>query len=395
VALAPDARGDDDIRRLQDRARGAQEKAALEQLGYRYIARARILNNPGDYKLAEKSAECLEAQQPGEPTALLLRAHVLHQLHRFSEAEALARRLVEMREFVLDYGVLGDALLEQGKTREAGDAYQKMLDIKPFYQSYVRAGHWRWLKGDIAGALELARLAINTASPRDRESIAWAHTRLAHYELQRGHLDAADRALTSALTYVPEYAAALLARGRVRLAEGRHLEALDVLQRAARLNPLPEYQWNLADALRLNGQDAEAARVERELVERGESEDPRTLALFLATRRQDSSKAVTLAERELAVRADVFTHDAYAWALYSAGRSAEAGAAMERALVEGTSDARLFLHAASIAAANGRSQDARGWLRKAEAFKFTLLAGKARLALAGDAHARTISTTEN
>ena len=203
VALAPDARSDDEIRRLQEQARGAPgSKAALEQLGYRYIARARMLNDPGDYKLAEKAAECLEAQQPGEPTALLLRAHVLHQLHKFNEAEAVARRLVQMREFVLDYGVLGDALLEQGKTKEAGDAYQKMIDIKPFYQSYVRAAHWRWLRGDVAGALELAHLAINAASPRDRDSIAWAYTRLAHYELQRGHLDAAGRALTSALTYL-------------------------------------------------------------------------------------------------------------------------------------------------------------------------------------------------
>lgn len=374
VALAPDAGRDDEIRRLQEQARAAKDStSALEQLGYRYIGRARMLNDPGDYKLAEKAAECIEARQPGEATALLLRAHVLHQLHRFSEAEAIARRLVGMREFVLDYGVLGDALLEQGKVAEAGDAYQKMIDVKPFYQSYVRAAHLRWLRGDLAGALELAHLAINAASPRDRESIAWAHTRLAHYELQRGHLDAAERAVTSALTYVPQYAAALLARGRVRLAQGREREALEALQKAAGLNPLPEYQWALADALRLNGRDSDAARVENELVERGETEDPRTLALFLATRRREAARALALVERELTVRADVFTHDAHAWALLSAGRPAEAEAAMARALAEGTSDARLFLHAASIASANGLRADARGWLRKAEALKFTLL----------------------
>jgi tetratricopeptide (TPR) repeat protein len=374
VALAPQADGDGEIRRLQDQARDAADpRHALEQLGYRYIARARTLNDPGDYTLAEKSAECLEMRQPGEPMALLLRAHVLHQMHKFSEAEALARRLVAMREFVLDYGVLGDALLEQGRVEEAGDAYQKMIDIKPFYQSYVRAGHWRWLKGDVAGALELARLAINAASPRDRESVAWAYTRLSHYELQQGRLEAADRALSTALAHVPDYAAALLARGRVRLAQRRHRDALDTLQTAARLNPLPEYQWTLADALRLNRRDGEAARVEREILERGETDDPRTLALFLATRGHELSRAVVLAERELAVRADVFTHDAHAWALFAAGRPAEAAAAMERALAEGTRDARLFLHAASIADANGRREDARRWRRKADALRYTLL----------------------
>ena len=51
----------------------------------------------------------------------------------------------------------------------------------------------------------------------------------------------------------PDYAAALLARGRVLLAMKRTAEAVEALERAARLNPLPEYQWTLADALRASG----------------------------------------------------------------------------------------------------------------------------------------------
>ncbi len=70
-------------------------------------------------------------------------------MHRFSEAEAIARRLVAVREFVLDYGLLGDVLMEQGRVAEAAGAYQKMIDLKPFYQSYTRAAHLRWLKGDL------------------------------------------------------------------------------------------------------------------------------------------------------------------------------------------------------------------------------------------------------
>ena len=63
-----------------------------------------------------------------------------------------------------------------------------MIDLKPFYQSYTRASHLRWLKGDLDGAIELIRKAIAAASPRDPESIAWAYTRLAGYELQHGAL---------------------------------------------------------------------------------------------------------------------------------------------------------------------------------------------------------------
>src|SRR2546422_3788195 len=118
VALAQgpqDSDIDRTIRELQERARqprgGGQ---ALEQLGYQYIARARVNNDPGDYKLAENAAECLESRHANDPAALLVRGHALHQLHRFREAEAIARRLVARREFVLDYGLLGDALMEQG-----------------------------------------------------------------------------------------------------------------------------------------------------------------------------------------------------------------------------------------------------------------------------------------
>ena len=98
-------------------ASSATPARAAEQLGYRFIARARLSNDAGYYKVAEQAAACLESIVPDEPAALLLRGHVLHQMHRFGEAEAIARRLVTLREFVLDFGLLGDALMEQGRWR--------------------------------------------------------------------------------------------------------------------------------------------------------------------------------------------------------------------------------------------------------------------------------------
>jgi tetratricopeptide (TPR) repeat protein len=380
AALAPGGAAteiDRSIAKAQQDARGAQSGAALERLGYLYVSRARVTNDPGDYTLAERTAACLEARHPGQAAALLLRGHVLHQLHRFAEAEQVARSLVAMRTIALDYGLLGDALMEQGRLADAGEAYQKMMDLKPFYQSYTRAAHLRWLKGDLDGAIEVIRLAIGSASPRDKESSAWAWTRLASYELQAGRLDEATRAVESALKYEPDYAAALLTEGRIHLAGRRTANALEVLRRAARLNPIPEYQWLLADALRIAKLDAEAEAVERELVAGGSTADPRTLAIYLATRRTDLPKALSLAEEELRARADVFTLDAHAWALAANGRMAEADRIMTRALAEGTKDARLFLHAGVIHAAAGRDREARRWLKKAEQMRAMLLPSEA------------------
>jgi tetratricopeptide (TPR) repeat protein len=377
VALAAgrqDSAIDRSIADLQKRAgQPVHRRETLEQLGYQFVARARTANDPGDYKLAESAAICLDEQYPADPAALLLRGHALHQLHRFREAEVIARTLVARREYVLDYALLGDALMEQGRLVDAAAAYQKMIDLKPFYQSYTRAAHLRWLTGDLDGAVDLVRKAIDAASPRNPESIAWAYTRLALYELQRGNVANAAQSADAALRFQPEYAAALLMKGRVFLATDRAEDAVRVLRRAAALNPLPEYQWMLADALRRRQRDPEAATVEREIVERGRLSDPRTVALFLATRRAEPSQALLLTERELAVRNDVFTQDARAWALATAGRMAEARAAMTTALSEHTKDARLFLHAGVIAASTGRRADARRWLAQADALRSTLL----------------------
>jgi tetratricopeptide (TPR) repeat protein len=373
TAAAASAGKDTEIQRLQQALRDERTPSrAAEQLGYRFITRARLSNDAGFYTLAEQAALCMASIDAADPAALLLRGHVLHQLHRFGEAELIARRLVAGREFVLDYGLLGDALMEQGRLTEAATVYQKMIDLKPFYQSYTRAAHLRWLRGDLDGAMKMMRAAVQAASPRDPESIAWAYSRLAMYELQRGRLADAARMADASLNYVADYAAALLVRGRIQLARGTRLEAVATLERAARLNPLPEYQWAYADALRCLNRIDDARQVEQQLAMAG-SDDPRTFALYLATRRENRMQAIALARQELHKRSDIFTLDALAWALASAGEIREAAPLMARALAEGTQDARLFLHAAAIAAADGRTADAKRWAGKARALQFTLL----------------------
>lgn len=376
LVLAAHASGDQEITRLQEDLRAGRSGArAAEHLGYRFIARARVTSDPGYYTIAEQAAFCLDSLSAGDPAGLLLRGHVLHQTHRFADAEAIARRLIAGREFVLDYGLLGDALLEQGRMAEAAEAYQEMIDLKPFYQSYTRVAHLRWLKGDLDGAIQLMQSALKAASPRDRESVAWAYVRLAVYELQRGRLSEALRMTDGAFEYVPDYAAALLAKGRILLADGRTTEAVAWLQRAADRNPTPEYLWTLADSLRAAGHATDAEAIDARLLRDGVIDDPRTVALFLATRAttDDSAKAVGLARRELEKRADIFTLDALAWALASDGQLQEASSLMARALSEGTEDGRLFVHAAAIAAAEGRAADAARWAQRARALRFTLL----------------------
>jgi tetratricopeptide (TPR) repeat protein len=369
-----DGRIDREISRLQQQLRnGRNLQLGLEQLGWAFVAKARESFDPGFYKLAEQCAWCMEKRNPQSQEAMLLRAHVLQNLHRFKESETLARRLVQQRGLSFDYGLLGDALMEQGKLSDAVEAYQRMMNLKPDLRAYARAAHMRWLKGDLAGAIEAMQLAASAASPSDAESAAWMNTRLAFYEFQAGNVDEAEGRCAFALSLQNNYAPTLLLKGKMLLAQNRFREAVDTLQNAAKLNPLPEYQWTVAEALRAAGRENEASRIEAQLRKRGASSDPRTLALFLATRHENPETALRLARTELGSRGDVFTHDALAWSLAAAGNLEEAHGEMQCALAEGTEDARLFFHAAVIASQAGHGADAERWLRKASELSQLLL----------------------
>jgi tetratricopeptide (TPR) repeat protein len=262
------------------------------------------------------------------------------------------------------------------------------MDLRPGPQVYSRAAHVRWLKGDLSGAVAMMRAAARSVNGRDVESAAWTYSRLAQYELQRGRFDAALQWLAAALALEPGFAPALFARGRIQLARGELASAIDSFEHASARNPLPEYQWALADALAAAGRKSEAERVEDTLAATGAANDARTMALFLATRGEQPKIAAQLARRELKARRDVFTYDALAWALLAYGRPRQAHAYSRRALAEGTEDARLFLHAAVIAAADGKTTEAEQWRQRAAALEHMLLPCERRLlsVFAGGGH---------
>ena len=111
--LAPESSLDREIGRLQAKIReNPRDNPLLERLGWAFVAKARLSSDPGFYTLAEQAA--------------LLLGHVYDAMHRFAEAEQIARGLTARREFVFDYALLGDALMEQGKLGEAAPPLARM-----------------------------------------------------------------------------------------------------------------------------------------------------------------------------------------------------------------------------------------------------------------------------
>lgn len=331
----------------------------LERLAARFIGKARVSGDPGFYKQAEACAEAMAGDPAGDSAAMLVRGHVRHALHDFAGAETIARDLVARRGMFLDHGLLGDVLLDQGRTDEARAVYQKMLDLKPCLQSYARAAQLHWVGGDLAGCRELLADAAGAGSRRDPESLAWVAVRQAVLELQAGDLTAARSFAEQALRDVADYPAALCALGRVDLAAGDAAAAADAFAKAVLAYPLPEYLWGEAEAARLAGRSDQAARAANALLTGGEREDPRTFALWLATVDTDAPRALRLAEQELSQRRDAWTQDAVAFARFRSGDVAGAEDASRAALAGGVCDPRIALHAALIADARGDADAAR------------------------------------
>jgi hydrogenase/urease accessory protein HupE/tetratricopeptide (TPR) repeat protein len=158
--------------------------------------------------------------------------------------------------------------------------------------------------------------------------------------------------LAEALRWVPDYAPALVARGRVALGRGEPDRAIAWLEQAYRVQPLPETAWLLADARDARRRRRRRGR-RRRVVEAGRRSDRLTLALFYATTNRSIDEALRLIEEERAGRGGVYVDDTYAWVLYRAGRYEEARRASDRAMRLGTPDARIIYHAGAIRMAAG------------------------------------------
>lgn len=362
-----------EVRKWQEKARESSAAAdTYERLAWAYVAKARRTLDAGFYKLAEKTVDVLDSQFKASFESRLIRGHVLHNLHRFSAAEEVARSLVKERGAAMDWALLSDALVEQGKMDEGVSALQMMVNLKPGAEAYSRIAYVRWFKGDRPGAVQILELALRSTDVRDAEARAWIVSRLSFLHLQQRDVVSALERAEQAVIVLADYPPALLARGRALVALGRLEDAIAPLTRAEELQPLPEYQWWLADVLRESGRVEEAERVEQRLVQRGADSDPRTLAIYLATRGEKIDRALRLAEAELILRGDVFTYDAVAWSLFAAGRTDSAREYLPRLREYAGSDARLLWHAAEIERATGNGAAAERHFADARALAATL-----------------------
>ncbi len=331
----------------------------FNDLALAFARRARETADPAYYDRAEEAIGRSLELAPGNFNALKMRTWVLLGRHEFAQALELARALNEqVPDDVLVYGFLADAHAELGNYKEAEEACQWMLDMRPGnIPALTRAAYLRELFGDIEGAIDLMRAAYERSAPAEVEDRAWMLTQLAHLELMAGRIGPAELLVAEAIGLVPDYHYALAQLARLRSAQGRHADAVALLARRYEGAPHPENLYAVAEALDGAGrkEKARAAYAEFEAQalreSRGWDNANRELIFYYADRAQKPVEALKIALMEVARRQDVYTLDAYAWALHVNGRPADALQQMDRVLAVGLRDPEVLSRAAAIAAA--------------------------------------------
>jgi tetratricopeptide (TPR) repeat protein len=323
--------------------------------GEAWLRLARVQSAPRFVAAAEDCASRALALEPEAPLALRLRGLLLLDAHRFREASQLARALLARQpDDVQSWGTLSDAELELGNIAQAIDAAQHMVDRKPSLLSYGRAAHLRWLIGDREGSKSLYRAALHAGeSLPDPEPQAWMLTQAAWVFWHEGDYAGARAGFELAAARVRDYVPALQGLGRSALASADYAAAIAHLERAQRLFPQPEAAWWLGDAYAAAGQPELARAAYAQVEQLASRADPRTLALFCATRGRDLRRALVLAKRAFAERPDVYSKDVLAFSLYRSGAVAEAAQLARELIAAGTPDARILYHAGLILNASG------------------------------------------
>jgi Flp pilus assembly protein TadD len=210
---------------------------------------------------------------------------------------------------------------------------------------------------------------------------------MGHLELMAGKPEEAEKLLHQALMQFPGYHYALANLARVCILQKRYQDAVTLLRQRYDAAQHAENLYDLAEALELAGRTEEAARGFAEFETKSLAESVkgdnsnRELIFYYADHAHQPAKALRIAELERSRRHDVYTLDAYAWALHVNGRDADAKQPIEAALAVGIQDARLFHHAGLIELAAGDQKAASEHLHKAVALN-SAVSDQARVALA-------------
>jgi tetratricopeptide (TPR) repeat protein len=367
--LSTTSETDNQIATLQSQVRKAPgDYSGYDALGAAFLQKARETGDIDYYDLAEQTLNKSLTLAPGDFRAaspLVNMALLCMGEHRFTDALAYSRQAIALGSGNLAaFAIQGDAYTDLGEYDEAASDYRAVQTLgqatsSPLGLAYMldsRKAYLSFLHGDSADAIRLMKSAITAGLQTrvPRENTSWLYFELGERYFQAGNLTNAELSYQAGIMADPNHYRSLAGLAKVRAAQGRFAESVQLYQRSITIIPFPSYVAELGDVYKRMGNAAKAqeaydlveyiahlSKLEHVLANRD-------LAVFYADHDIKLADALEFARKELEVRHDIYTWDTLAWVLYKNGHIQEAADAIRKALLLNTKDSLVMFHAGMI-----------------------------------------------
>ncbi len=234
-----------------------------------YIQEGRSTGNFDHYnKGALKCIDAVLAKEENNFEALTFKATVFLSDHRFTEGLAIAgkaRDLFPLNAYV--YGLIVDGNVELRNYDKALEAADKMISIRPDIRSYSRIAYLREIFGDLEGAAEAMKMAVDAGAPGD-ENTEWCRVELGKLNEKMGKSLEAKMHYTIASENRMNYPYALAGLARIAILDKDYTTALNLYSRADSIIPELSFKEGMIEVYKLSGDTEKAKEMSKKLEEK-------------------------------------------------------------------------------------------------------------------------------
>jgi tetratricopeptide (TPR) repeat protein len=352
---------------------------SLNALSAIYLQEARSSGNFSYYdKAAMNSVNWVLKKDAKNFEALTYRATIYLSQHHFAEGLNAATQVQQMYPYsAFVYGTLVDANVELGNYKRAVEDAEKMVSIRPDIRSYSRISYLREIYGDIEGAIDAMKLAVDAGSP-GTESTEWARVQLGKLYEQLGQMKYAEMHYTIALQNRPDYPYGLAGLARIAAASKDYEEAISLYRRADSLSNDYSFREALVEVYKAAGNQQASHAVAEEIIRQmettaramakgdssGHYADKEMAYAYLAVGNYDKALKHALLEYNRRPN-NIDANETLAWVYYKKGNYAKAQSYVGKALETNSKNPSLFCHAGLIYAKAGNKNAGQNYLQSA------------------------------
>lgn len=342
-----------------------------------YLQEARITGNFNYYnKAALKCIASVLQKDPKNFEALTFKTTILLSQHNFADGLNEANQLQKLYPYnAYVYGLMVDGNVEMGNYKEAFEAADKMISIRPDIRSYSRIAYLREIHGDIPGAIEAMKMAVDAGAPGD-ENTEWCRVQLGKLYEKIGKMKDAEMHYTVAVTNRQNFPYALSGLASIAAWKKEYTKALALYQQADSLIPDHTFKEGIGAIYALTGQTEKAKQVAEEILnymkqfsgntdkKEGQNEDHEMAHAYMGVGNYDKALEYALLEQSRRP-SNIEVNETVAVVYYNKGDFEKALPYLERALKTNCKNPELLCHAGLIYAKAGKAKEAQQFLHEA------------------------------